>query len=255
MLNAVAYRLSLLLRGQPKESILEAALEFPIELDEADRHIAQHIFDNSLTMTSRKRIYATLLACHHATSAGLVGDFVECGVWRGGNAIAAADVFARRNRNSKVYLFDTFAGMTAPTEHDVANANGELALAQYERDQRDSHNEWCYASLEDVRNNFKNAGVLCDNVRFVKGDVLESLSRDKDLPDEISVLRLDTDWYESTKKELEVLWPRLVSGGILMIDDYGYWGGAKKAVDEFFAERTRPFFSYIDHTGRLAVKR
>ncbi len=74
------------------------------------------------------------------------------------------------------------------------------------------------------------------------------------MPDKISVLRLDTDWYESTKRELEVLWPRLVKGGVLLIDDYGHWQGARKAVDEFFIGSDRPFFSYTDYTGRIAVK-
>ena len=74
-------------------------------------------------------------------------------------------------------------------------------------------------------------------------------------PPSIALLRLDTDWYESTYHELVHLYPRLSVGGILIIDDYGYWQGARRAVDRYFAEQgTRVFLSRIDETGRLAVK-
>ena len=232
--------------------------EFPIEFDEGDRAIVGRIVGQRLSMVSAERLFATLLACRHVVARGIPGDFVECGVWRGGNSLIAADVFSRLGDPARpvrhVRLFDTFAGMTAPTEHDFGNVDGVAARAKFDAHQRDTHNEWCYASLEDVRNNFSAAGLIGDHVHFVKGDVCATLADPANLPDAIAVLRLDTDWYESTKAELEVLWPRLQPGGILMIDDYGHWGGARKAVDEFFATRPRPFFGYIDATGRIAVK-
>ncbi|MBU0752557.1 MAG: TylF/MycF family methyltransferase [Gammaproteobacteria bacterium] len=230
-------------------------LEFPVELGESDQSVVRHIIENRLSMTSPERLFATLLACRHVEERGITGDFVECGVWRGGNSLIAAQVFGSQGANGRmVRLFDTFAGMTAPTDDDFTNADSVAARIKFEQSQRETHNEWCYASLDDVRNNFSVAGLLADNVRFVKGDVCQTLSDPANLPDRIAVLRLDTDWYESTKVELEVLWPLLQPGGILMVDDYGHWGGAKKAVDEFFASRQRPFFSYIDATGRIAVK-
>ncbi len=77
----------------------------------------------------------------------------------------------------------------------------------------------------------------------------------KNVPEKISILRLDTDWYESTKHELNNLFPRLVSGGILIIDDYGHFQGSKKAVDEYFEEnKISSFLFRIDYTGRLFVK-
>lgn len=90
---------------------------------------------------------------------------------------------------------------------------------------------------------------LSSQVILIEGDVLETLVKTQNIPGKISVLRLDTDWYESTKKELEVLYPKLAVGGVLMIDDYGYWGGAKKAVDEYFADIPRPFLQYTDSAG------
>jgi len=230
------------------------APEYPVEFDEGDKRIVAHVMSERLSMTSRERLFATLMACRHVAAANIPGDFVECGVWRGGNALIAADVFKRAGRRANIYLFDTFAGMTAPTAQDFDNRERQSAQEQFERGQRDGHNAWCYAGLDDVTANFRKAGLLGGNVKMVKGDVLETLSHEENLPAAISVLRLDTDWYESTRTELEVLWPRLSPGGILMIDDYGHWSGAKRATDEFFASRARPFFHYIDYTGRLAVK-
>jgi predicted O-methyltransferase YrrM len=96
--------------------------------------------------------------------------------------------------------------------------------------------------------------LLSPSVRFVEGDVVQSLKIESNLPESISVLRLDTDWYESTRAELEVLYPRLSPGGVLIIDDYGHWGGAKKAVDEYFRGRPKPLLQYTDYTGRMGVK-
>jgi O-methyltransferase len=227
------------------------ALQFPVEFSARDKSTFDYVRSNQLTMTSDERMYATTMACKHALANGINGDFVECGVWRGGNSILAADVFAVSDK--AVWLFDTFAGMTAPTEHDV-DFVGEASVKQFTKNQKADHNEWCYASLEEVRRNFSGCGLLTDKVHFMKGDVLETLAKTDALPDQIAVLRLDTDWYESTKIELEVLFPRLSYGGLLIIDDYGHWGGARKAVDEYFAGKTRLFFQYVDYTGRIAVK-
>jgi O-methyltransferase len=228
--------------------------EFPVEFDDDDREIVQRVIDNRLSMASKERLFATLMACRHVARHDIEGDFVECGVWRGGNAMIAADIFSRACKPAKVYLFDTFAGMTEPTMHDIETTTGEQASARYAREKKDTYNDWCFASLEEVQRNFRDAGLLSDYVRMIPGDVLETLSNEDNLPKHVSILRLDTDWYESTKKELEVFWPRLQPGGIIMVDDYGHWGGARKAVDEFFEGRDRPFFQYIDYTGRLAVK-
>ena len=75
----------------------------------------------------------------------------------------------------------------------------------------------------------------------------------KNLPEKISILRLDTDWYESTKIELEVLYPRLMSGGFLIIEDYGHFKGFRKAVDEYFKDNM-PYLHYVNYTCRLIIK-
>ena len=95
-------------------------------------------------------------------------------------------------------------------------------------------------------------GLNEKNIIYVKGLVEKTL--DGNFPEKISLLRLDTDFYESTKKELEILFPKLQSGGIIIIDDYGHWKGCKKAVDEYFVNKKNIFFQQIDYSGLIGVK-
>ena len=90
-------------------------------------------------------------------------------------------------------------------------------------------------------------------IHLVKGKVEETIP--KTLPERIALLRLDTDWYASTKHEMLHLFPRLVPGGVLILDDYGSWLGARKAVDEYIAEnKVKIFLCRVDNSGRVAVK-
>jgi hypothetical protein len=228
--------------------------QIPVEFSPGDTAIVESVLRRRLTMVSRERLYATVMACKHAVSQGIAGDFVECGVWRGGNSLIAADVFAREGKGRRVHLFDTFAGMTTPAEADFRARDGQNAKPEYLANQKATHNDWCFAPLLDVRKNFSDLNLLGAGIRFVEGDVVESLKKNENLPEAIAVLRLDTDWYESTRAELEVLYPRLSLGGVLIIDDYGHWGGARKAVDEYFQHRPRPLLQYTDYTGRMGVK-
>ncbi len=224
----------------------------PVEFTPEDIRIVKDVRASGLTMTSVERMYATVLAAKHVCESKIPGEFVECGVWRGGNSIIAADVFRRQDPSRTVWLYDTFTGMTAPTAADVTNSTGQAAIAQYQSTLKEGRSDWCYASLDDVLANFDARGLQC---KPIVGDVAVTLLEEKNLPSTISVLRLDTDWYESTLLELEVLYPRLARGGVLLLDDYGYWRGAKKAVDEYFdAHGGRPFFACTDNAGRVGVK-
>jgi O-methyltransferase len=227
----------------------------PVELASAEKKIIDYVMDNQLTMVSYERLWGTLMACKYAIEREVEGDFVECGVWRGGNAILAAEMFKLYEVDKKVWLFDTFKGMTSPTSLDVQATNGEAAISNYLVNERGTHNEWCYASLRDVKNNFEKKDLLSENIVFIEGDVCQTLSDKDNIPSKISILRLDTDWYDSTKKELEVLYPKIAIGGCLIIDDYGHWSGSKLATDEYFkTHNNRPFLQYTDAAGRMAVK-
>jgi O-methyltransferase len=206
----------------------------------------------AFTLTGIERQWALVKAVEYLNAKGLAGDFVECGVWRGGNLMIAKELCRNSAIERKFYLFDTFAGMSAPTDADTTHAGAD-AGATYRERVREGHVDWVYASIEDVRENFRRAGLLDDRVVFVKGKVEDTLADRRNVPERIALLRLDTDFYESTRAELEVLYPRLVPGGVLIVDDYGHWRGARKAVDEYF--KSAPMlWSRIDYTARMTLK-
>ncbi len=229
---------------------------FPIEFSVEDRDLVRDVIASNLSMVSLEGLCSTLAACKYVCERDVEGDFVECGVWRGGNALIAAEIFRRYNSSKRVYLFDTFRGMTEPSIEDTSLADGTSALGEFQSSDRGDYNAWCFSSEEEVRNAFRSRELLSDRVVFVAGDVEKTLDDTDNLPNSISLLRLDTDWYESTRKELEVLYPLLSQGGCLIVDDYGVWSGAKKATDEYFQQATysKPFFHVTDNTRRIAVK-
>ena len=202
-----------------------------------------------LTMTPVERMYALYEATKYVVARDVPGDVVECGVWRGGSAMLAALTLDRVGvRDRAIHLFDTFAGMTEPTDRD-----GQTALREWRKRDRGDHNEWCYSSRDEVEANMLSTGYPADRVVLVEGKVEETLPAQA--PERIALLRLDTDWYESTYHELVHLYPRLEPGGVLIIDDYGYWSGARQAVDRYLAELETPvLLNRIDHGGRIAIK-
>ena len=203
------------------------------------------------TRTSRERQWTLLRALEYVERRGMPGDIVECGVWQGGNMMMAKAFLKNSAIKRRFWLFDTFEGMAAPTDHDKAS-DGRDAASLYQARRKENRTEWCFAPLSDVTENFRRHALLDDAVVFRKGMVEDTLKA-SDLPEEIAILRLDTDFYESTKVELDVLYPRLKAGGVLIIDDYGNWLGARKAVDEYFAE-SGPLFLPVDSSLRMAVK-
>lgn len=203
---------------------------------------------SGLTLTSKESQHGMLDALRYVKENDVKGDVVECGVWRGGNIILARNILPDR----RCWLYDTFTGMTMPGDDDKRRS-GKRAKDAYNAHLRDKE-PWCMASLAEVRQIFEEKGVLDDELcRFVEGDVLETFSVSENLPEHISLLRLDTDWYASTKLELEVLYPLLVSGGVLIIDDYGHWLGCRRAVDEFFSGQDVTF-KELDYTAVMLVK-
>ena len=163
------------------------------------------------------------------------------------------NIFFISTRSINQYLFDTFEGMTKPTTFDRNALTKDLAIKKFNRLKKENHNNWCYASLDDVKNSFMKYDLM-DKAFFIKGDVNTTLNDLKNLPEKISLLRLDTDFYDSTKIELEKLYPLLSKNGILIIDDYGHWKGAKKAVDEYFEKiNYKPFFLELSDLSPAAI--
>lgn len=188
------------------------------------------------------------------------GDLVECGVWKGGACMMMAlTLLSCGDRSRKIYLYDTYAGMSKPikdidiTFEDVDYSHGEQSgIDEWKKNQRESYNEWCYGSIEEVRRNVLSTGIDEGRLVFVRGKVEESIPGN--VPARISLLRLDTDWYESTLHELIHLYPLLSTYGVLISDDYGFWQGAKKAFDEYFAQiRMHPLL-IRDTVGVTTIK-
>ncbi len=208
------------------------------------------------TMTSRERGYALYKAVEYLCKNSITGDFAECGVWKGGSSMLMGLSLIQCGDVSRVlYLYDTFTGMTEPTEEDVIAWNGKSVfekLADERRTGRNSFDSWS-AGKDEVSSNMLSTGYPEDKIRFIAGDVCETLPREA--PETLALLRLDTDWYASTAVELEYLYPRLTPGGVLIIDDYGHFKGARKAVDEYFEKLDlQPYLSRVDYTGRVAIK-
>ena len=211
-------------------------------------------FVRPYTMTSPERIRALCSAVRYIERAGIEGAVVECGVWRGGSMMAVARTLSRLKASERdLYLFDTFEGMTAPGPHDVA-LTGETAKCLLEKSERTEEDMvWCYAPMERVAHALALTMYPKGLVHLIPGRVEHTLMTAA--PQRIALLRLDTDWYESTRHEMEILFPRLCRGGVLIIDDYGHWQGARRAVDEYVAAHQLKLLLHpIDYTGRIAVK-
>jgi len=196
------------------------------------------------TMTGSQRQWTLLKALHYVEANEIPGDIVECGVWRGGNMMMLAE--ASQGSDRKLWLYDTFEGMPEASAFDVN------VLGQTGEERRSADSQWCLASRQEVEANFNRYGLLNDRLVFRQGMVEDTL-KNEPLPERIAILRLDTDFYESTKIELELLYPLLQPGGVLIIDDYGLWKGSKKAVDEYFGDR-KPLLVPVDYTARYAIK-
>lgn len=207
------------------------------------------------TMTSHARLDALINSVEHVVSSGTPGALVECGVWRGGSMMAVALALLRLGDTEReLYLFDTYSGMTAPSEQDVDSAYDGFSLSGMWQRRRRGEGGWSGVPADRVREAMASTGYPLERVHLVEGPVEETLPAAA--PSEIALLRLDTDWYASTRHELEHLYPRLVAGGVLVLDDYGHYAGARRAVDEYFAAHGgHPLLQRIDYTGRIAVKR
>jgi len=204
------------------------------------------------TMTSRERMYSVFQAARYIARAGVPGDIVECGVWRGGSSMMAALTLAEEAQARRFWLYDTYEGMPEPGAEDYG-LHGEDPHAEWARNQREEINEWCYAPLAEVRANLTGVGVGADRLELVVGKVEDTIPAAA--PEQIALLRLDTDWYESTLQHLEHHCARLVCGERLILDDYGHWGGVREAVDRYLREHgVALLLNRVDYAGRMAVK-
>jgi len=226
----------------------------PFELDVEEEFKDIFFKTKPYTMTSLSRLYSFYKATQYVIDNNIPGDIVECGVWKGGSMMASALTLMNKNNAQKqLYLYDTYEGMSAPTEKDKPLISKRDTLDKWKEMQSEGFNEWCYSPLEEVQKNLYSTNYPKEKITFIKGKVEETIPNI--IPEKISILRLDTDWYESTYHELMHLFPRLSKGGVLIIDDYGHWKGSREAVDKYLKENEiSMLLNRIDYTGRIGVK-
>ena len=219
---------------------------FPPDLEERDIALVRRV--QPYTMTAPEKMFALLDASRYISQNGIVGDIVECGVWKGGSMMAAAEMLLRLNDTQRtLWLFDTFTGMPEPSDKD-ADYSGTSARMRLEKET----NVQAYAPLKEVERMMASTGYPSERIRYIQGKVEDTIPATA--PDRIALLRLDTDWYESTLHELTHLFPRLSTGGVLIIDDYGQWAGCRSATDEYFSQNGIRILLARAELGRIAVK-
>ena len=225
---------------------------FPADFEE--RHIKIIKKVSRHTLTSFARIHSLIESVRYVLKNNIKGAFVECGVYRGGSMMTVAlTLIAEGVTNKDLYLFDTYEGMPAPDEIDVDIWGRSATKIFSKRKVSNTSSKWANASLENVKEVMALTGYPAERIYYVKGLVEDTIPERS--PGSIALLRLDTDWYRSTMHELTHLYPRLSPKGIIIIDDYGHYKGAKQAVDEYFYKnKTAPFLNRIDYSGRLIVK-
>lgn len=227
-------------------------VRWPIDFEERHKRIIEKV--RPYTMTSPERIFGLLEAVNYIVRNNIEGSIVECGVWKGGSMLAVAEALSENNDSGRdLYLYDTFEGMSEPSEHDRDFANQKAEALLDTNRNKEENLVWAFSTLDTVKHTMSLGNYPERKIQYVKGKVEDTIP--STLPDKIALLRLDTDWYESTRHELEHLFPRLVKGGVLIIDDYGFWKGARKAVDEYINAMKIPvLLNRLDDTGRIAVK-
>ena len=223
-------------------------------IPDADREVIERALP--YTLTGVERLHGLVIAVRHLVRTGVPGDFAECGVWRGGSVLAMILTLQQEGvADRDVHLFDTFEGMTEPDERDTSPID-RPAVELWQETEGKPFPEYFAAETfnEDaVRELVLSSGYPADRVHLVRGPVEQTIPGAA--PERIALLRLDTDWYESTRHELDHLYPRLSSGGVLIVDDYGHWEGARRAVDEYFDGSAEPILlGRLDYTARLGVK-
>lgn len=229
------------------------SVSLPVDFEQIHKDILEKV--SPFTMTSSERVYGLIESVKYISVNNIEGDILECGVWKGGSMLTVAKVLSMHGDiNRRLFMYDTFEGMSEPTGEDKS-AEEESAAGMLKKEDRenDAAGVWAYSPLDEVKTTMQLSEYKTSLIHYIKGKVEDTIP--DTMPSKIALLRLVTDWYESTRHELIHLFPLLVKGGVLIIDDYGFWKGARKAADEYFAEnKIQILFNRMDETGRMAIK-
>jgi O-methyltransferase len=249
--KSIVNKLGFEISKKQTEQVSQPQKLFPTDFTQEEIDIFNQV--SPYTMTSKERVFSLIQAVRYVARHQIPGDIVECGVWKGGSMMTIAKtLLAEKDLNRELYLFDTFSGMSEPSEVDY-DSSGQDAAELLEIGSKGDRWIWCEAPLEGVQQAMLSTGYEQNKIHFIQGKVEDTLPANS--PEKIALLRLDTDWYESTRHELIHLFPRLSTHGVIIFDDYGYWQGMKKAVDEYFEEHNiKILINRIDEYGSIAIK-
>ncbi len=220
------------------------------DMDDAFRPVLE--FVKPFTMTSIERLFDLYKTTEYVVRARIPGDIVECGVWRGGSMmLVAATLLALGDTSRTIYLFDTFEGHPLPDPEKDIDIFGNPVVDGAANRTSDQGSDWGYVSIDEVRANMASTGYPADKVVFVKGMVEKTAA--PNAPAQLSIVRLDTDWFASAQVALRTFWPRLSRRGVLILDDYGHYPGQRRAVEEYFSNLP-VLLHRVDYSGRTVVK-
>lgn len=192
------------------------------------------------SLCTPRRLIGLRAVAQAAARRGLDGAFVECGVYRGGSAATIAERLRTTNPDIDIHLFDVFTGMPKPGPNDPREAWDDVGKF--------------VASPEIVRRTFEAARIRTPRLHIHQGLFEETFPRTA-LPERVSFLHVDCDWYEPVKLVLRTFYDRVPSGGTVVFDDYGFWSGCRKATDEFLSERgVKVELTPIDKTSHYFIK-
>jgi O-methyltransferase len=181
-------------------------------------------------------------AINYILKNNIEGVIIECGVYTGDFEEIWIRELMKNNVVRDIYLYDTFGGLVEPSENDYTCKDARIYSMNKDevyntwKNQiiNEKINNWCYSPLENVQNRLNATGYSQNNLHYIVGNVMETLKDKTKIPEKIAILRLDTDWYESSKYELEQMYDNVVKGGVIIFDDYYHWEGQRKATDDFF---------------------
>jgi hypothetical protein len=224
-----------------EDLIVEATAE---ELEIINRTI-------KIALASKLNLFSIIQSLKYIQNNNIKGDLVECGVFRGGSLALICFFSQKFNINSNIYGYDTFEDgflLNEFSNFDKDSKGNKLDLDNFKNPEN------FYYTQSEVLKVLKGFFIKEKYLpKLIKGNIMQTLLEEKNLPKTISFLRLDTDLFKTTKLQLEILYPRLAKGGILHIDDYGHCPGVKKAVDDFF-ERKNVWLHRVDYTCRYVIK-
>ena len=204
-------------------------------------------------------------AVNYILKNNIEGCIVECGVESGNFEYIWINELMKNNSVRDIYLYDTFGGLVEPSEYDYTCKDAKLY--QMNKDEvyntwksyiiNENVNGWCYTPLDTVKHRLNSTGYPENKIHYVVGDVMNTLKDKSTIPEKIAILRLDTDWYESSKYELEQMYDNVVTGGVIIFDDYYHWDGQRKATDDFFLSRNINyyFFNIGNHKTSAIIKK